>query len=65
MATKKKTTEKPDTVPVRFVGPNYGGMVERTVQIYRWNVQNGYVCNVPADVAEKLIKYSDFEIDKE
>lgn len=62
MATKKKATEdKPAPVAVEYVGP-FRGVVERRVQIYKWNVGNNYVTNVPADVAETLIAFSEFKI---
>ena len=59
MATAKKV--KPETVAVEYVGPNRG-LVERTVQIYKWNVGNNYVANVPQDVADELIVFSEFQI---
>ena len=57
--TAKKT--KPETVAVEYVGPNRG-LVERDVQIYKWNVGNNYVANVPQDVADELIVFSEFQI---
>ena len=57
--TAKKT--KPETVAVEYVGPNRG-LVERVVQIYKWNVGNNYVANVPQDVADELIVDSEFQI---
>ncbi len=57
--TAKKT--KPETVAVEYVGPNRG-LVERVVQIYKWNVGNNYVANVPQDVADELIVFSEFQI---
>ena len=59
MATAKKA--KPETVAVEYVGPNRG-LVERVVQIYKWNVGNNYVANVPQDVADELIVFSEFQI---
>ena len=59
MATAKKT--KPGTVEVAYIGPNRG-IIERTVQIYRWNVGNGYVATVPQKLADELIVYPEFEI---
>ena len=46
---------------VEYVGPNRG-LVERVVQIYKWNVGNNYVANVPQDVADELIVFSEFQI---
>ena len=57
--TAKKV--KPETVAVEYVGPNRG-LVERVVQIYKWNVGNNYVANVPQDVADELIVFSEFQI---